>query len=154
MSRLSEFPPRLRASTEHSEVIYVRAKEYYAVRNCPPGAPRVFSINDGEYSVIKGQPKRDDESVSAVYEFGATLAVPTGRVFVRFAIGVDASRRKSQLLQVGYDIDQLLSYAPNAAWLRDADDDAAVALSRVEELERLDDVENVEPQLLTPRSLR
>lgn len=154
MSRLSDFPARLRASTEHPDVIYVRAKDYYAVRDCGPDDAVVFALNDGEYGVVKGRPRRGDARVCAVYEHGAVLAVPTGRVFVRFAAGVDASQREHDLTQAGYAIDQVISFAPNAAWLRDATGDAAAALSKLEALERLTGVENVEPQLLTPRSLR
>lgn len=154
MSRLSDFPERLRASTEHPDVIYVRARGYYAVRDCGPGDAVVFALNDGEYGVVKGRPRRGDARVSAVYEHGAVLAVPTGRVFVRFAAGVDASLRERELRRAGYAIDQVPAYAPNAAWLCDASGDAAAALSKLGALERLAGVENVEPQLLMPRSHR
>jgi hypothetical protein len=154
MPRLSAFPARLRASTEHPDVIYVRARNFYALRDCDLETPVVFVLNDGEYAVIAGQPPGDDARMSAVYELGALLAVPTGRIFVRFASGVDAAQKEAELRQAGYDIDQVVAYAPNAAWLRDAGDDAAAALSRLADLEHVVGVENVEPQLLMPRSHR
>jgi hypothetical protein len=158
MSRLSDFPLTLRASTEHPEIVYTRAKGYYASRGTAvnAGDDAMLSLNDGDgqITVFKGEPKRDGGQISAVYNAGATLAVPTGLVFVRFAASVDAESQRAALKRAGYAIDEVPSYAPNAAWVRDAGDDAAAALTGIDNLEKLAHVENVEPQLLMPRALR
>ncbi len=89
-----------------------------------------------------------------MYRNDSAIAVPTGRVMVRFAEGEDAGAHEKRIKQAGYRIEQQLSYAPNAAWLRDTDDDIAGALSHIEALEQLPGVENVEPQLLSQRALK
>lgn len=156
MSRLSDFPPKLRASTEHPEIVYTRAKGYYAAhgqaRNTAEAA--VLSLNDGQIAVFKGEPQGDDSQISAVYKAGAALAVPSGLVFVRFAKDVAAESQGQALKQAGYTIDDVPPYAPNAAWVRDAGGDIAAALTHIGALEKLDRVENVEPQLLMQRALR
>lgn len=160
MSRLSDFPPKLRASTDHPEIVYARVKGYYAWHGEAGagdlGNDAVFSLNDGQITVFKGEPKREDDAdrISAVYSAGASLAVPTGLIFVRFANDVNVESQREALKQAGYAIDEIPSYAPNAAWLRDDDGDIAAALTHIGPLEKLTHVENVEPQLLTPRALR
>lgn len=170
MARITDFPPTLRASTEHPDVVYTRADDYYAVqgskgekgakgteaRGAQSGAA-VMSLNEGAITVHQGKPtatRSVGNHVSAVYARDSALAVPTGQVFVRFATSVQAESRREQLRKVGYEIAQMVSYAPNAAWLKSAQDDVADALNNIPKLEAMESVENVEPQLLTPRSLR
>ena len=155
MAGLSEFPKRLRASTQHPEVVYVRDDAHYAVHGQPANA-RGAALQNGEsgIAVIAGQPKAIDQNVTAVYRNDSALAVPTGRVLVRFAEGVDAGEYAKQIEQAGYHIEQTLSYAPNAAWLCDCEGDVAGALNRIDQLEKLPDVENVEPQMLSQRALK
>ena len=122
----------------------------------------------GEIRVYKGAPvagvSRTRESLSsdvllAVYERAGAdvsqggaggLAVPTGRVFVRFADAIKIETRADELRDLGYRITQMLSYAPNAGWL-EAIDGADSALQNIVSVEKLRDVVNVEPQLLSPR---
>jgi hypothetical protein len=155
MAGLSEFPKRLRASTQKPDVVYVRDDEHYAVHGQPAkGRGVVMAEGESGIAVFEGQPKSLSKNMTAVYRNDAALAVPTGRVFVRFAEGVEAGDRLKTIEQAGYCIEQQLSYAPNAAWLSNPDGDIACALSHIEQLEQLPDVENVEPQLLTPRALK
>ena len=58
--------------------------------------------------------------------------------------------RADELRDLGYRITQMLSYAPNAGWL-EAVDGADSALQNIAGVEKLRDVVNVEPQLLSPR---
>lgn len=159
MSSLSDFPPRLRASTEHPDVVYTRAQDYYAVRDASRTQVRSAVLkldDDGEVIVVlKGQPKGDAENVSAVYRSAnGALVVPTGQVFIRFNDEVSVETQAEELRRLGYVIAQSLAYAPNAAWLRHLNDDIAAALSNLHTLEALPCVENVEPQLLSQRALR
>jgi hypothetical protein len=82
------------------------------------------------------------------------VAVPTGQIFLRFKEGVDASTRREEIERAGYEIVQIPPYAPSSAWVRSASGDLAKSLADIEALERLADVENVEPQMLVERTLR
>jgi len=155
MAGLSVFPKQLRASTQHPNIVYVRDDEHYAVHG-RPAVGRAVVLTEGEsgIAIYEGHPKDLEKNVTAVYRNDSALAVPTGRVLVRFAEGVDASEHAKTLAKAGYRIEQQLSYAPNAAWLCDTDNDIAGALCHIEDLEKMPDIENVEPQLLSPRALK
>ncbi|MFN4292665.1 MAG: hypothetical protein ACK4JD_00875 [Thermoflexales bacterium] len=159
MSHLLDYPMRLRASTEHPEVIYTRAEGYHAIKNAPHaqerGAVLAIKDDDGSYLILKGEPKTLSDAVSAVYQGnGGMLVVPTGRVFVRLDEGVSAEAHAQAFRKLGFVITQLLPYAPHVAWLEREDGDAAAALRNVGALEKLPQVCNVEPQLLAARALR
>ncbi len=160
MSHLTDFPEKLRASTEHPDVVYTRAEGYYALHGGMRGArasKAVLTLNDGEITIHKGQPKRGETNATAVYSPGGGSSarhVPTGQVFVRFASDVDVTTQRDSLEGAGFTIAQTLSYAPNAAWLKHKDNDVAAALNAIPNLEKLDRVENVEPQLISPRALK
>lgn len=159
MSNLSDYPTRLRASTEHPEVIYTRAKGYHAVRNAPRAqatrAKSALEDDDSTYLILEGEPKTLSEDVSAVYRgTGGALYVPTGRVFIRLDESARAEAHADAFRKLGFIIAQTLPYAPHAAWLEREDGDVAAALHSIGALEKLPHVCNVEPQLLTTRALR
>lgn len=85
---------------------------------------------------------------------GGTLAVPTGRVFIRFQEGVRAEEHRQEIEQAGYDIAQSPVYAPHAAWLRARSGEIADALTGIPTLEKIANVENIEPQMLMQRATR
>jgi len=112
-------------------------------------------LEDGAIAVFRGELDEAGMTVqsgalSAVYGLqpSGLLAVPTGRVFVRFAEGVKAESRRQEINRAGYELIESLSYAPHAAWLRARSGDIADALAGIPRLEQLPDVENVEPQML------
>jgi hypothetical protein len=160
---LALFPGRLRASTERSDLIYVR-QSGCAVHNRPidkPAPGAVLVLNDGQIAVYRDAPppteiEGRDTILTAVYaqQPSGALAVPTGLVFIRFRQGVVADARREQIAQAGYEIAEAISYAPQAAWLRACSGTPADALTRLSELRELPDVENVEPQLLVERAER
>jgi hypothetical protein len=100
--------------------------------------------------------KRHGEALQPpAYELsGGTPATPTGRILVRFkdAAALQASRKEIEA--AGYKIEELLSYAPQAAWVRAASGDTAESLTRIAMLESLNGVEEIEPQMLRPRALK
>jgi len=108
------------------------------------------------YGVYEGPAAGTGAEVGPVYSAGSNgpLAVPTGRVFVRLAEGNRAEEHRAQFTAAGFDIEQLLSYAPNAAWLRPREGGVAAALGGLEKLHSLAAVTHVEPQLLMERALR
>ena len=71
---------------------------------------------------------------------------------MRFKSGVKQSDHLGDIKNAGYEIDQTLDYAPEAAWLRAKYGEPAEALHRISELEKIPDVENVEPQMLRRRA--
>ncbi|HEY6425157.1 MAG TPA: hypothetical protein VIY28_18330 [Pseudonocardiaceae bacterium] len=85
---------------------------------------------------------------------GGGWAVPTGRVLVRFAAGESADQHREDLADAGYVIDEVLRYAPHAAWVRARSGDLADALTRIARLAELARVENVEPQMVSEVSRR
>lgn len=159
MSSLSDFPPRLHASTTHREVIYTRSKAHYAIHQASEAqakrAVMKLEADDGTIAVLAAKPNAAEGKTSAVYESeGGALLVPTGQVFIRFEEGTPVEERRAAIEKIGYVIVQPLPYAPHAAWLRHKDDDVAAALSNIGALERLPGVENVEPQFISTRALR
>jgi hypothetical protein len=145
----SDYPARVRQATEHPELVYERLPDAY-VEVTSTGSEASPSVpDDVGFAVAHGQPPADCVAVP-VYSLGhGPPAVPTGRAFVRFASGVKASSREAQLQDAGFEIIEVLSYAPNAAWVQARSGDVRESLENVAAIERLADVENVEPQFLT-----
>jgi hypothetical protein len=88
---------------------------------------------------------------AGVYRRGGTgaAAVPTGRVFVRFAEGTDARAQADALARAGFTLESVPGYAPHAAWVRPASGRLADALTGFERLRELPGVQNAEPQFET-----
>jgi hypothetical protein len=161
--QISRFPTGFSASTEHKELRYVRKEGYYAVPSwqAVPEAPQPVTIfAEGDIAVFKGDPAKasahNGQPLLAVYalEPAGDIAVPTGRVFLRFAEGTDALSQQASVQRAGYVIENTLSYAPNAAWVRNRSGDVAEALNGLEALAKLPGVKNVEPQMLSNRASR
>ncbi len=81
-------------------------------------------------------------------------AVPTGMVFVRFAEGTKASSRQSAFEAAGYVIHEQLSWAPQAAWLKSATGRIADSLARIPDLQAIEGIKHIEPQMLQPAAKR
>lgn len=95
-------------------------------------------------------------SVGPVYRLakGSSLAVPTGRVFLRLAEGRSAEEARAAIETAGFSIEEIPVYAPNAAWLVPKTADVAAALAALPALRALDGVEHVEPELLARKARR
>jgi hypothetical protein len=105
------------------------------------------------FTVLRGAPASDD--IGVYREPGSQdFAIPTGRVFMRFAEGIVAADRKAHIERAGYRIAALLDYAENAAWVESAEGDIAAALHGLDRLAAIAGVAQVEPQLLSPRALK
>jgi len=125
---VDKFPDRIRASLKQPQLEYVKRK------------PESL------------QPPQQIPS----YELagGGGAATPTGRVLVRFADAPTRERRTKDIEAAGYRIEEVLAYAPQAAWVRARSGDAAESLSKLARLEAIPGVEEVEPQMLRPRALK
>jgi hypothetical protein len=88
--------------------------------------------------------------IMPVYRRGAAggVVVPTGRVLVRFGEGDSAEAHRDELAAAGYDLDEVLSYAPQAGWARAASGSIADTLGHLDRLERIHGIENVEVQMV------
>lgn len=157
---MPEYPARVHGGS--GGAVFERRLDLYCVRQ-PTGAAcagAVAVIRDGAdvFAVYSGAPRANTAQgeVGPVYSAGpgGPVAVPTGRVFVRLAEGIGAEQRRDAFAAAGFRIEQTVSYAPNAAWLRPATGGVAQALSGVPALSNLPDVVHVEPQWLLERALR
>jgi hypothetical protein len=154
-----DFPERLRAGTERHDTYYTRVPGYYAAHRAADAAGAVMTLKEEGIAVYRGEPdesRGDKTSLTPVYSLqpSGPLAVPTGQVFIRFAQGVDAASRRSDIERAGYEIVKTTLYTPHTAWLQSISGGTAQALSNIHALESLAEVENVEPQMLTAREPR
>ncbi|MBE9105468.1 hypothetical protein IQ229_11105 [Nostoc cf. edaphicum LEGE 07299] len=159
----SEYPEQIRVSGDVSlrtAVSYTRKPGYYAVHYNQPSTVAIGAIlrlNDGAIAVFSGEPNQSEQGIlSPVYtlESNASLAVPTGLVFIRFAEGVDVESQREVINRAGYEVAESLSYAPHTAWLRAKSGKIIDAIAGISQLEAITNVENVEPQMLMQRGFR
>lgn len=85
---------------------------------------------------------------------GGTMAVPTGRAFVRFREGSDPREAEEALGGAGFRIESVPAYAPHAAWVAHQGGSVAEGLQGIDALRQLPGVVHVEPEILTPRASR
>jgi hypothetical protein len=121
-----DFPDRIRMSLRMPDTYFVKR----------PG-----SLEAGEVPAYELSP-------------GAGEARPTGRVLVRFRDAEALGRHQADIETAGYVVEEILSYAPQAAWLRAASGSSAEGLRGIPRLERIAEVEEVEPQMLRTRALK
>jgi hypothetical protein len=134
---LAAAPDELRHSTEQPDVTYTLADD-------------VVATGVDSLAIAPAAEAPADGSFGPVYrKAGGGLAVPTGRALVRFADGDRADRHREEIAAAGFDLEQPLSYAPQAAWVRASSGEITDTLSGLSQLEQLPAVENVEPQLLS-----
>ncbi len=163
----SDYPQEIRVGSDaygglrlRTAVCYTRKPGYYAVHYKQPNtvaSGAIFQLNDGAIAVFLGEPNQSEsDTLSPIYtiEPNNLLAVPTGLVFIRFAEGVDVESQREVINQAGYEVEQSLDYAPQAAWLRAQSGNIVDAIAGISQLEAIPNVENVELQMLMERDLR
>lgn len=159
---VAAFPPLISASAPQGRVMDLRPG-YVALHGEPlPRETALLVFEPEAIAVLAGSPVlplAPSQILGPVYgpPQGDALAVPTGRVFIRFRPGESATAHRAALEQAGYAIAAELDYAPEAAWLRARSGSLAEALAGVPRLAALSGVASVEPQLLmqrVPRGLR
>jgi hypothetical protein len=155
---MTAFPQTLARSSGGPRHLQL-AKDLLARRGdcAPQDTTRRIATIEGDagvrFTLLRGQPGASD--IGVYREPGAPgVAIPTGRVFLRFADGMSARGKDAAIGAAGYRIAALLDYAENAAWVEAMDDDVAAALTGLDRLAAIPDVVNVEPQLLSPRALK
>jgi hypothetical protein len=137
---------------------FVPKHGFYAVHHWGEGSPRenpVLVLDDA--AVFEGDSSGDaGRKEGPVYEAlpGRITAVPTGRVFVRFAKSVSANSREFSIRNAGYEIVQQPAWAPHTAWVEAITGDVIESLRNMDRLWQINEVENVEPQMLMPAATR
>jgi hypothetical protein len=156
MSPDSPFPdaPRELTTLQGGRPLVLR-DDLVAVHSRPSGAQTtgaVLVLDHGRIAVFGAASVESTPAgagpVYASLPFDGELAVPTGRVFVRFAPGTDAAARSADIERLGFLIERVPVSAPHAAWVVAPRGGIAAALKSCRSLERIPGVENVEPQLL------
>ena len=161
---LSAFPRAIPHSTARPELTYRVVPGLFAVHGPLPDRLKAqlwLELEEGRMFVCRGDPEGALEAapgatVVPVYALqpGGAPAVPTGRVFVRFAEGVRAEDRREEIERAGYRVVETVPYAPQAVWVESADGSIAAGLSCTPRLETLRDAVNVEPEILSKRVTR
>lgn len=155
---LTHVPRWIAASSRQPELGFEIADDLVAIHRGPAGTDADEAVDDiamvpvAEARAIAGEGAR----LGPVYRraHGGGLVVPTGRVLVRFSEGEPAEQHREQLAEAGFDIEQVLAYAPHAAWLRARSGDIADTLAGLDGLAARPGVEHVEPQMLGEVSRR
>jgi hypothetical protein len=149
-----EFPEVIRASSADPAHEYRMLKTHFAVHTQPAKDGATGSI--GEHITIYPKDRFSGLGIkpsdwSPVYSLaeGGTYAVPTGKVFVRLADGEKLADHADRVRAAGYAIDQILSYSPNAGWLRPEGSSIARGLAGLQVLAAIPGVVNVEPQMIS-----
>jgi len=148
----------MKCSLQRPDLTYIRGRGY-AVHNLRPGDSN--SLVETGISIRSAPPEEAavppaSATVTPVYSLApdGRPAVPTGRIFIRFAEGIAVESRRKEIHRAGYEVEQSLPYAPQAGWLRALSGDIADALQGIAALESVAGVENVEPQMLSERAWR
>ena len=155
--QFAEFPERVRHSTRLPTVHYDRVPGCFAAHGRIPEHlhERVREcIEGGAVAVCRGapgpEPVDDDTDITPVYrlESDERSLVPTGLVHVVFRTALGAHERVEPLSRLGFEVVEIPSYATNTAWIRARSGQKAPALTHLEALEQVPDIENVEPEML------
>jgi hypothetical protein len=119
-----------------------------------PDRIRVSLRTPDAYFVKRPGPWEAGEAPTYELASGGGEARPTGRVLVRFRNAEALRRHQADIETAGYVVEEILSYAPQAAWVHAAPGGPAEALHGIPRLERIAEVEEVEPQMLRTRAFR
>lgn len=163
---LRRFPGSIPQRTRVPEWQYQIEKTLWALRSPLPRALenlRVTRLKHEQITIVR-LPSQDVEfeapggpgDITAVYllQRPGPLFVPTGRVFIHLDQGKHALDITRQLEQLGFRIIEIPKYAPYSGWVEHQSSQIDRALTDFEQIQNISGVENVEPQMLTTRSLR
>jgi len=158
---MPEVPREFTVKTTPQSTHYILADDYYVVSGAGAGRgdPNVeFYLEEEELAVCR-RPRGETTlaspttAIGPVYRIGETgpLAVPTGKVFVRFAEHATFEDHRKEIEEAGFEISQILPYAPHASWVEPSSRKIADAISGFNALQQIPGVEIVEPQMLMER---
>jgi hypothetical protein len=155
---MSNFPLEVYVATSSRPTRYTLAEDYFVVSGEDVGDADLsveFHIEDGDLMVCRMPTEPTSlatfsSPAGPVYRLKehGSLAIPTGRVFVRFSEHTKFENHRMDIKRYGFKVDQILSYAPHAGWVKPNSGEIAEALSRFEELKQIPGVAAVEPQMI------
>ena len=124
-----------------------------------PKRLRVSLTNPRAYFVLRDSETTHHDTektdLEPIYEAdGGGEARPTGRILVRFGSPDELDHARGAIGEAGYDVERVLSYAPQAAGVRSATGAIADGLRNIPKLESIEGIENVEPEMLRKKSNR
>ncbi len=161
---MTKFLQEFSVATSPGPTRYLLADEYIAIPKSAAVASQLeieCYFEEEDICVCRTAPGEESGSLESgdfgpVYQIGegGPLAVPTGRVFVRFDERTPLASRREDIERTGFVIQQPLSYAPQAGWLTPQSGKIADALQDFPKLTRLAGILAVEPQMLMQRELR
>ncbi len=152
-----DFPRVVAASSATPRQKYQRVDTHFAVHGLKDKPPIEPALEFGPEKIsvypIDRLPEfgQSGSETTPVYSLkkGGTLAVPTGKVFVRCSPNCKFEDSAESFRSAGYEIAQTLPYAPNAGWLRPLSSSIARSLAGLNKLSSIPGVENVEPQMIS-----
>lgn len=143
---------------------YFIQKNRFAIHGTLPRTlswPVLYTLEKEQITVLSGSPDEtnfDKESLVWTPVYGRSEddlpAVPTGLIFIELKEGQQVEKKRELLLNKGYQIREVLKYAPHCAWLVSDQGNIAEALNHLPGLMQVPDVQNIKPQLLQPRSFK
>ncbi len=153
----SNYPAELEVRSKEGAVArYQLAPEFYASSAGEPlsANDRLVARVDENIAVYEGSAPEGEAAAGKVFPVyraqpSGAFAIPTGRAWVRFADGVEATRHREAMAKLGFSIEESPAWAPQAAWVRASSGKIADALAAASRLKALPEVEQVEPQMLT-----
>ncbi|PYK66779.1 MAG: hypothetical protein DME50_04510 [Verrucomicrobia bacterium] len=152
----SDYPAQIEVRSNEGQIVrYHLAPEFYARSSKVPPSPgeRVVQRLDEGFAIFQVPASSStvaEGSVLPVYRAqpSGMLAVATGRLWVRFAEGIDATQKREKVEKVGCSLEELPPWTARGAWVRASSGKAVDALAAAAVLAGLPGVEHVEPQML------
>jgi len=157
---LTSAPASLGHSSSEPRTAYTLDSDLIAVHGAERGGDGTMLSHEGGSIAIEPADADVNEvgatAIGPVYRaaHGGAVAVPTGRALVRFGDDDEAEHHRDELAAAGFDLEQPLSYAPQAAWVRASSGLITDTLCGLVSLERLPGAQHVEPQLITAAARR
>lgn len=163
---LEKFPASVFQSLHEAAGVYRIEKNLCAIVGELPEAMEKYCVATFEHEkiCILKLPSMDVEielpdrevSLIAVYRINHSdpFYVPTGRIFVRLRKKINMQEKAEALKDMQFRIIDIPKYAPYSGWVEHLSGKTDKALSEISQIKNLEDVENIEPQMLSVRSLK
>lgn len=159
----ASYPRRISAALQHPQSVYTLMDGYFAVRGPIPPHPALSlaATLEDDLALYRGTPPDAVLSdrrltVLPVYALSSNgpLALPTGRIFLRYKESIDITTQRDAIERAGYSLTGALPYAPDSGWVERSNGRMDEALAHMDALFRLPGISNVEPQMLSTRDPR
>jgi hypothetical protein len=144
-------PDFIKQGNDAFRVTYARKDDLCALHGVDPSqvAAVVATIGDDIAVVSCGETAADSRNGPVYVDTrSGALAIPTGRVFVRFTTGTDPATQRDTIERAGFRIVEVPPYSPASAWVEPLSGDIADGVARRDLLLAIRGVEGAELELL------